>query len=73
MKKLILTALGFCLAASLWAQSGSVNPFDEPPIGPDPGGPNTSTVPVDGGASLLALAGAGYAVKKFKKNKEQQA
>ncbi len=73
MKKLILTAFAFCLALSLWAQSGSVSPFDEPPIGPDPGGPSPSTVPVDGGASLLAFAGAGYAIKKFKNNKEQKA
>lgn len=71
MKRILLLALTLCLAGSVWAQSSSVDPFDEPPIGPDRGGPgnSTPTAPIDGGASLLAFAGASYAVKRLKKSK----
>ena len=59
MKKLILLSLGLTLAAftTVMAQSG-------PPVPPDQNGP--AAVPVDGGASLLLMAGAAYGGKKLK-------
>lgn len=35
-----------------------------------PGNPGTPAVPVDGGLGLLALAGAGYAVRKLRQKPE---
>lgn len=51
-------------------------PDPEPPLGPDPGGPDPAPLPVDGGASLLLAAGASFGAKKLgyfrKKNTNEQ-
>lgn len=39
--------------------------------GPPPPPPPPKTVPIDGLSGLLALLGASFAIRKFKKDKEQ--
>ena len=55
------------------ALSFAVSAQDEAPCGPfDPGcieGPPEEEIPVDGGVSLLALAGIAWGIKKIKNNK----
>ncbi|MES2388964.1 MAG: hypothetical protein V4543_13255 [Bacteroidota bacterium] len=59
MKKLLLLTLGLTMTALT-----SVMAQDEPPNPPDEDGP--TSIPVDGGASLLLIAGATYGHKKLK-------
>ena len=52
-----------------WAAPSSANPYDAPSVAAvdGPGIPSApAPVPLDGGLSLLALAGAGYAAKKLR-------
>lgn len=39
---------------------------------PNDGGPNPNPVPVDGGLSLLVLAGAGYAANKLREGNDDE-
>lgn len=39
--------------------------------GPPPPPPPPKTVPIDGLSGLMALLGAGYLIRRFKKDKEQ--
>jgi len=50
---------GLLLSTQLLAQA--------PPPPPDPQDP-APAVPIDGGASLLAVAGIGYGIKKYRDN-----
>ena len=65
MKKLALLVAVF----SMVAMAAVAQPGNEPPGGPDPNGPDPldpTEVPVDGGASLLLVAGASYGARKLK-------
>jgi len=63
------TERGSSVGLPSWAEPGNskqaVPPPDNTPNAPPPGG---EPVPVDGGLGLLALAGAGYAVSRLRKN-----
>jgi len=73
MKKLFILKTVFCV--SLLA---SINVLEAQPTPPGGGGSSGGTgstgVPVDGGITILALAGVGYGVKKIRdtrKNKKE--
>jgi len=63
MKKIILS---FCLFFLFFAFSAYAQGPGFPPIGED-----INDAPIDGGATLIGLAAAGYAYKKLK-NKSRQ-
>lgn len=62
------------------AASAVPSPPDGPPIVYNPGFPDDTPnpgdepamVPVDGGLSLLALAGAGYAARKLRRRRREE-
>ena len=66
--RLILAAASVCLLA------GALTPVLGQPTtgGPTPGTPPTS-VPIDGGASLLLAAGAAYGLKRLRNAKRLRA
>lgn len=71
MKKLALLASVFTMVAMV----AVAQPGNEPPGGPDPNGPDPlapTQVPVDGGASLLLVAGASYGARKLKQFRTQK-
>jgi hypothetical protein len=64
LKTLIVLVAFTCTATTLTAQPA------DPGLDPDPG-PNTS-VPFDGGLTLLIAAGAGFAIKKSRDNRRKE-
>jgi hypothetical protein len=44
----------------------------QPDFGGGGGGDTQDTVPLDGGISLLVVAGAGYGIKKIKENRKKR-
>ncbi|CAN5613410.1 hypothetical protein BH23BAC4_BH23BAC4_16750 [soil metagenome] len=80
MKGLILAAfvLAGLVAAPVMGQSlpgwaSPSNPNSGPPEAANapPPPPPPEQVPIDGGLGLLALAGAGYAVKRLRDNRKE--
>jgi hypothetical protein len=53
---------GFRGSSDLGAQSNDTGPLPDPP----------PEIPVDGGLSLLALAGAGYAARKLRQSSDEE-
>ena len=67
MKHLLIVSVLLLAVASVKADPG-----DPGNLGPQPG-PQPTSVPVDGGASLLLAAGGSYAIKKLKNRNRKQA
>ncbi len=62
----LMTTPGYEAPSSAAQGPGPTPNQPAPPIPGGPGGSGPPQVPVDGGLTLLALAGAGYAAKKLR-------
>ena len=74
LKKMVLTGLFFlCITGACLAAAPP--PADPGDINPDAGAGDTSasSVPIDGGLSLLIAAGVGYGAKRIAKTRQKKA
>ena len=67
MNALLLTIVFVCLAFTVMMFFPDLLLAQDPP--PPAFGPGPSQTPVDGGLALLAVGGAGYAIKKLRDRK----
>ena len=73
LKKLLFTGL-FLLSITVGSFAAAPPPADPGDINPDAGAGDTSSssVPIDGGLSLLLAAGAGYGAKRLAKKRKEK-
>ncbi len=67
----LLVALAFAAGPLLFAGPAPAQDFaPDPPSPPAPADPTEDPIPLDGGITLLAAAGAGYALHRLRKRGE---
>lgn len=73
MKKLLFTGL-FLVGVTVGSFAAAPPPADPGDINPDAGAGDTSSssVPIDGGLSLLLAAGAGYGARRLAKKRKEK-